>query len=72
MLPSRPTLRSWNPESLTTSATAITARAESVAAAVRGINDACGRLPETQAWSGRSHDAAEAMFGRAESATSKL
>jgi hypothetical protein len=72
MLPSRPTLRSWNPESLATSAASITAGAESVAAAVRGINDACGRMPETEAWSGRSHDAAEAMFGRADSAASKL
>jgi hypothetical protein len=72
MLPSRPTLRSWNPESLATSAASITVRAESVAAAVRGISDACQRMPETEAWSGRSHGAAEAMFGRAESAASKL
>lgn len=72
MLPSRPTLRTWNPESLEMSAASIIARAESVTAAVRGIKDACGRMPETEAWSGRSHDAAEAMFGRAEGAASQL
>lgn len=72
MLPSRPTLRTWNPESLEMSAASITASVESVTAAVRGINDACGRMPETEAWSGRSHDAAEAMFGRAEGAASQL
>jgi hypothetical protein len=65
MLPSRPTLRGWNPDSLTTSAESITAKARSVSDAVTGIDDACQRMPETQAWSGRSHDAASAMFGRA-------
>lgn len=53
-------------------AASITARAESVAAAVQGINDACGRMPETKVWSGRSHDAAEAMFGRADVVAAKL
>lgn len=48
------------------SAASITASAESVAGAVRGIDDACQRMPETRAWSGLSHEAAEAMFGRAE------
>jgi uncharacterized protein YukE len=66
VLPSRPTLRSWNPDSLTASATAITSGAKSIAAAVGDLDDACRRMPETKAWSGRSHDAATAMFGRAE------
>ncbi|MDZ4269327.1 MAG: hypothetical protein U1D00_27215 [Mycobacterium sp.] len=34
--------------------------------AVSGIDDSCERLPEVQAWSGRAHDAAEEMFGRAD------
>ena len=66
MLPSRPTLRGWNPDSLTTSAAAITSSADSMADAVKGIDDACHRMPETKAWSGRSHQAASAMFGRAD------
>jgi hypothetical protein len=65
MLPSRPTLRGWNPDSLTTSAESIMSKAQSVSDAVTGIDDACQRMPETKAWSGRAYDAASAMFGRA-------
>ena len=66
MLPSRSTLRGWNPDSLTTSADAISAGVTKVADAVKGVDDACHRMPETNAWSGRSQQAASAMFGRAE------
>lgn len=66
MLPSRATLATWNPESLSTSADAIATRAREIADAVSGINAACDRMPETRAWSGKSHDAANAMFGRLE------
>jgi uncharacterized protein YukE len=65
MLPSRPTLRGWNPDSLTTSAEAITSRARSVSDAVTGIDEECQRMPETRGWSGRAQKAASAMFGRA-------
>jgi hypothetical protein len=65
MLPSRPTLRGWNPDSLAASATSITSRTQSVSDAVTGIDDACQRMPETHGWTGRSHEAAAAMFGRA-------
>lgn len=65
MLPSRPTLRGWNPDALATSADAVGAAADSVAGAVKGIDSACGRMPETRAWEGRAHEAANAMFGRA-------
>lgn len=34
--------------------------------AVSGVDDACERLPEVQAWSGVAHNAAAAMFGRAD------
>lgn len=66
MLSSRSTLRTWNPESLSVSAAAIDAGAQTVADAVSGIDAECERMPETRAWLGRSHDAASAMFGRAE------
>jgi uncharacterized protein YukE len=66
MLPSRPTLRGWNPDSLTASAAAIVSGATSVSNALTGLDDACRRMPEAKAWSGRSQEAASAMFGRAE------
>lgn len=66
MLPSRPTLRGWNPESLSTSAAAISSGAETVAGAVTGVDTALQQMPETKAWAGKSHEAASAMFGRAE------
>ncbi len=66
MLPARSTLLSWNPDSLSTSATAIESAAARVSTAVTGINHACQELPEMKSWSGRSHDAAAAMFLRAE------
>jgi hypothetical protein len=65
MLPSRSTLRSWNPESLMTSAGAIEAGARSISEAVKGIETECQGMPEASSWSGRSHDAALAMFQRA-------
>lgn len=66
MLPARSTLLSWNPDSLRTSAAAIKSAAASVSGAVTGINHVCQEMPETKSWSGRSHDAAAAMFIRAE------
>jgi len=72
MLPSRSALQGWNPESLATSAAAINTGAQTVADAVSGIDAACERMPETRAWSGKSHEAASAMFGRAEREASKF
>jgi uncharacterized protein YukE len=66
MLPSRPTLRAWNPDSLTASAATITSGAQSMSDAVKGIDDACHGMPEMNAWSGRSQEAASKMFERAE------
>src|SRR5690349_13184495 len=66
MLPARSTLLSWNPDSLSTSAAAIKSAAGSVSGAVTGINHACQEMPATKSWEGRSHDAAAAMFTRAE------
>src|SRR5689334_5532213 len=72
MLPSRTTLRSWNPDALAASAAGIKVAAESVAGAVSGIDTACAQMPETRAWSGRSHEAASAMFVRANREASKV
>ncbi|OHT90639.1 MULTISPECIES: WXG100 family type VII secretion target [Mycobacterium] len=66
MLPSRPTLIGWNPDSLTSSAAAIKSASGSVSGAVKGIDQACQEMPAIGSWSGRSHDAAAAMFTRAE------
>jgi hypothetical protein len=64
MLPSRTTLKGWNPDSLAASSEAISSGAATVSGAVTGIDSACERMPETKAWSGRSHEAAAEMFGR--------
>lgn len=72
MLPSRPTLRGWNPDALATSADAVGAAADSVEGSVKGIDSACGRMPETRAWEGRSHESANAVFGRANKDATKL
>ena len=65
MLPSRPTLKGWNPDSLAASAEAISSGAATVSRAVTGIDSTCQRMPEIKAWLGRSHEAAAEMFGRA-------
>nr|WP_307789280.1 hypothetical protein [Mycolicibacterium baixiangningiae] len=39
---------------------------------MKGIDSACGRMPETRAWEGRSHEAASAMFGRANKDSTEL
>ena len=72
MLPNRPHLRGWNPESLLTTAAGITAAARSISDAVGGVDHACQQMPEMRAWSGKSHEAASAMFTRANRETSKF
>lgn len=72
MLPSRSQLQGWNPDSLTGAASAVRAGGESVYIAVRDLEDDCHRLPEARTWSGKSHDAAEAMFGRATQSASQF
>jgi hypothetical protein len=72
VLPNRPRLRGWNPASLAASAAAITASAEAVVDAVAGIDHSCQQLPDLRAWSGKSHEAASAMFARAHRQTTSF
>lgn len=72
MLPSRPRLQSWYPESLTASAAAVAGSGHTVADAVNGVSTAIHDMPETRAWSGKSQEAAAAMFDRANRESSKL
>jgi hypothetical protein len=65
VLPSRPTLRGWNPDSLTAAAATLQTKGQDVYGAVRGVDDGVDRLPDSRTWSGRSHSAATAMFHRA-------
>lgn len=65
MLPSRPTLISWNPDSLASGAKAIGDAGESIFNDVRQLDDGISRLPESRGWSGKAHEAANDMFGRA-------
>ena len=64
MLPSRPTLEGWNPDSLTSSGAAIVGAGDEVERAVGRINFNIKIMPETRAWSGLAHDAATDMFER--------
>lgn len=66
MLPSRSTLQSWVPDSLSTSGDAVDSSGSTVGATVSGLDDAINRLPEVEGWSGAAHDAATGMFGRAD------
>ncbi|NVN50751.1 hypothetical protein HLY00_2477 [Mycolicibacterium hippocampi] len=66
VLPSRSTLESWRPDTLSTSSAAVQSGGDGVRDAVSAIDEACERFPEVQAWSGPAHDAADAMFGRAD------
>jgi len=72
MLPSRPRLRGWNPDSLSPAASALEHAGQSVYRAVRDLDDGIDRMPETRAWSGQAHDAATAMFRRATDTTSEF
>lgn len=65
MLPSRPRLESWNPDSLTFTGSAIRDAGRTVADAVTTLSTNIKEMPDTRAWSGSAHDAAEAMFERA-------
>ena len=72
VLPSRPTLQSWNPDALTVGGGAVQSGGESVGSAVSGIDDAVNRLPETGGWSGAAHEAANEMFGRADAVAQRF
>ncbi|MDV3129392.1 hypothetical protein M1247_31115 [Mycobacterium sp. 21AC1] len=72
MLPSRSRLITWNPDSLSTAAASISSAGASVYGAVRNLDDGVNRLDETRTWSGKAHDAAAAMFGRATDRSSRF
>lgn len=65
MLPSRPRLQSWNPDSLSAAAAGVSAGGEAVYNSIRKLDDDIDRMPEAKAWGGRAHEAATHMFGRA-------
>lgn len=72
MLPSRPTLISWNPESLAPAATSIQSAGESIYRTVRQLDDGCDRMDGARTWSGKAHDAATEMFRRASDRSSQF
>lgn len=69
MLPSRPRLERWNPDSLTPAGEAVRNAGTAVGDAVSGINSNLARMADTKAWSGDAHKAATAMFDRAKKQT---
>lgn len=72
MLPSRSRLTSWNPESLSASATSISDAGNSIYRDVRELDDNCDRMPEARVWSGNAHNAATQMFGNATAKASQF
>ncbi|HET7667692.1 MAG TPA: hypothetical protein VFK56_16815 [Mycobacterium sp.] len=72
MLPSRSHLQAWNPESLSSAASALSDAGHSVYTAVRNLDDGCDRMPEVRAWDGEAHRAASEMFRRATDASSQF
>lgn len=72
MLPSRPRLRSWRPDSLSPAASALDGAGQSVYRTVRDLDDQIDAMPEASAWSGQAHDAATSMFRRATDTASEL
>lgn len=69
MLPSRPRLERWNPDSLTPAGEAIKSSGTAVGDSVSRINSNLKTMRETKSWSGDSHNAAMAMFDRAKKQT---
>ncbi|KUI15384.1 hypothetical protein AU191_06605 [Mycolicibacterium acapulense] len=72
MLPSRPRLQGWDPNSLNPAASALATAGQSVYTSVRNLDDGIDRMSAEQTWSGQAHDAATAMFRRATDTTSEF
>ncbi len=72
MLPSRPRLISWNPESLLAGANSIADAGESIYRNVRQLDDGIGRMDEGRTWRGAAHDAVKDIFGRAVARSSRF
>jgi len=69
VLPSRPRLERWNPDSLTSTGKSVTDGGEAVDAAVKSVSRNIKTMRETKAWRGDAHTAATSMFVRAEERT---
>jgi hypothetical protein len=65
-------LEAWRPDTLWVSSEAVRRGGVAVCDALSGIDDACERLPEVQAWSGPAHDAAAEMFGCADATAERF
>lgn len=72
MLPSRSRLERWNPDSLAFTGQAVEDSGRAVSDAVTMMSNNIDTMPETRAWSGDAHTAANKMFGRAADAASDL
>ena len=72
VLPSRPRVEGWNPDSLTFAAKTVRDNGVAVGEAVSRIHTSIGEMAETRAWKGPAHTAATEMFGRAKTRTDAL
>lgn len=69
MLPSRPRLERWNPDSLKFTGQAVKESGKAVDDAVTTVSTNIKTMPDTKAWSGPAHTAATTMFERASKQT---
>lgn len=72
MLPSRPRLEKWSPDSLVSSGNALEKSGEAIANAVRDLDQQIREMPESHSWAGSAHAAATEMFSRATKSADKF
>ena len=72
MLPSRPRLQGWNPDSLPPAGKTITTSGTAVGEAVTRIDSKLKTMADTKDWSGDAHTAATGMFARGKKQTDKF
>ena len=65
MIPSRSTLAGWTFGGISVGAGTVKSRGAAIESAASSIRARCDQLPTLQAWSGKSHSAAQSAFDRA-------
>lgn len=70
MLPSRPRLERWTPDSLTSTGGGVLTTGQEVHQSAENLSRAIADMAEAHAWSGQAHDAASGMFDRTSEQTS--
>lgn len=69
MLPSRPRLEGWSPESLVSAGATVAAAGAAILDGVSKLATNIAAMADSEGWAGSAHDAANNMFGRASVST---